>query len=32
MAPRRLLGQVLKELGLIHEGMIQEALQIQRDR
>lgn len=32
MAARRLLGQVLKELGLIHEGMIQEALQIQRDR
>lgn len=32
MAPRRLLGQILKELGLIHEGMVQEALQIQRDR
>tara|TARA_R110002072_G_scaffold228234_11_gene385365 strand:+ start:64171 stop:65859 length:1689 start_codon:yes stop_codon:yes gene_type:complete len=32
MAPRRLLGQILKDLGLIHEGMIQEALQIQRDR
>ncbi len=32
MAPRRLLGQILKEQGLIHEGMIQEALQIQRDR
>ncbi|MFT4511817.1 MAG: type IV pilus assembly protein PilB [Planctomycetota bacterium] len=32
MAPRRLLGQILKELGLIHEGMIQEALQLQRDR
>ena len=32
MAPRRLLGQVLKELGLIHEGMVQEALQVQRDR
>lgn len=32
MAPRRLLGQILKEFGLIHEGMVQEALQIQRDR
>lgn len=32
MAPRRLLGQILKEQGLIHEGMVQEALQIQRDR
>ncbi|MFK7741885.1 MAG: GspE/PulE family protein [Planctomycetota bacterium] len=32
MAPRRLLGQILKELGLIHEGMIQEALQTQRDK
>lgn len=30
--PRRLLGQILKENGLIHEGMVQEALQIQRDR
>jgi len=30
--PRRLLGQVLKELGLIHEGMVQEALQVQRDK
>src|SRR5690606_36528477 len=32
MAPRRLLGQILKEFGVIHEGMIQEALQLQRDR
>jgi type IV pilus assembly protein PilB len=32
MAPRRLLGQILKELGLIHEGMVQEALSIQRDK
>jgi type IV pilus assembly protein PilB len=32
MAPRRLLGQVLKELGLIHEGMVQEALQAQREK
>jgi type IV pilus assembly protein PilB len=32
MAPRRLLGQILKELGLIHEGMVQEALQLQRDK
>jgi len=30
--PRRLLGQILKENGLIHEGMVQEALQVQRDR
>ncbi|HEB52795.1 MAG TPA: type II/IV secretion system protein [bacterium] len=30
--PRRLLGQILKEMGLIHEGMVQEALQLQRDR
>jgi len=30
--PRRLLGQILKEGGLIHEGVVQEALQIQRDR
>ena len=32
MAPRRLLGQILKELGLIHEGMVQEALAIQREK
>ncbi len=32
MAPRRLLGQILKEFGLIHEGMVQEALQVQRDK
>ena len=32
MAARRLLGQILKELGLIHEGDVQEVLQIQRDR
>jgi type IV pilus assembly protein PilB len=32
MAPRRLLGQILKELGLIHEGMVQEALSVQRDK
>ncbi|MCB9879642.1 MAG: type II/IV secretion system protein [Planctomycetes bacterium] len=31
-APRRLLGQILKEFGLIHEGMVQEALTIQRDK
>ncbi|MDP6424651.1 MAG: ATPase, T2SS/T4P/T4SS family [Planctomycetota bacterium] len=29
MAARKMLGQVLKELGYIHEGMIQEALTIQ---
>ncbi len=32
MAPRRLLGQILKEFGLIHEGQVQEALQAQRDK
>ncbi len=32
MAPRRLLGQILKELGLIHEGMVQEALTVQREK
>jgi type IV pilus assembly protein PilB len=32
MAPRRLLGQILKELGLIHEGMVQEALAVQREK
>lgn len=31
MAARRLLGQILKEMGLIHEGNVQEALQTQRD-
>lgn len=31
MAPRRLLGQILKEFGLIHEGMVQEALSTQRE-
>ena len=32
MAPRRLLGQILKEFGLIHEGMVQEALSMQREK
>jgi type IV pilus assembly protein PilB len=32
MAARRLLGQILKELGLIHEGMVQEALSVQREK
>ena len=32
MAPRRLLGQILKEHGLIHEGLVQEALSIQREK
>jgi type IV pilus assembly protein PilB len=32
MAPRRLLGQILKEFGLIHEGIVQEALSIQREK
>jgi type IV pilus assembly protein PilB len=32
MAPRRLLGQILKEFGLIHEGMVQEALSVQREK
>src|SRR5688572_15294231 len=32
MPPRRLLGQILKELGLIHEGMVQEALAVQREK
>jgi type IV pilus assembly protein PilB len=32
MAPRRLLGQILKESGAIHEGMVQEALAVQRDK
>jgi type IV pilus assembly protein PilB len=32
MAARRLLGQILKELGVIHEGMVQEALSVQREK
>jgi type IV pilus assembly protein PilB len=32
LAARRLLGQILKGYGIIHEGMIQEALVIQRDK
>src|SRR5688572_14530264 len=32
MAARRLLGQVLKELKLVHEGMIQEALGVQKEK
>src|SRR5690606_3339194 len=32
VAGRPLLGQVLKDLGFVHEGQIQEALQIQRER
>ena len=32
MAPRRLLGQILKEAGAIHEGMVQEALAVQREK
>lgn len=32
MAARRLIGQVLKELGTIHEGMVQEALMLQREK
>ncbi len=32
MAARRLLGQVLKQQGAIHEGMVQEALAVQRDK
>ena len=31
-APRKLLGQVLKEMGLVHEGQIQEALSVQRKK
>ncbi|MEZ5989962.1 MAG: ATPase, T2SS/T4P/T4SS family [Planctomycetota bacterium] len=31
MAARKLLGQALKELGYVHEGMVQEALSMQRD-
>ena len=30
--PRRLIGQILKEQSLIHEGVVQEALQTQRDQ
>ena len=32
MAARCLLGQILKDHGVIHEGMVQEALAIQRDK
>ncbi|MEE9126680.1 MAG: hypothetical protein V3U11_06035, partial [Planctomycetota bacterium] len=32
MAARRLLGQILKDYGVIHEGMVQEALVIQREK
>jgi type IV pilus assembly protein PilB len=32
MAPRRLFGQILKEFGLIHEGQVQEALALQREK
>jgi type IV pilus assembly protein PilB len=32
MAARRLLGQILKEMGAIHEGMVQEALSVQREK
>jgi hypothetical protein len=32
MAARKLIGQVLKELGYVHEGMIQEALVMQARR
>jgi type IV pilus assembly protein PilB len=32
LAPRRLLGQILKELGAVHEGMVQEALSVQREK
>ncbi|MEO0481098.1 MAG: ATPase, T2SS/T4P/T4SS family [Planctomycetota bacterium] len=32
MAARRLLGQVLKDLALVHEGQIQEALMTQREK
>ncbi len=31
MAARKLLGQALKELGFIHEGMVQEALTLQKE-
>jgi type IV pilus assembly protein PilB len=32
LAARRLLGQVLKDLGFLHEGQIQEALMVQREK
>ncbi len=32
MAARRLIGQILKEQGVVHEGIIQEALAIQREK
>ncbi|MEY4672858.1 MAG: hypothetical protein RL148_642 [Planctomycetota bacterium] len=32
MAARRLIGQILKELGAVHEGMVQEALMLQREK
>ncbi len=32
MVARRLIGQVLKELGAVHEGMVQEALMVQREK
>jgi len=32
VAPRRLLGQILKDHGVIHEGLVQEALSMQRER
>ncbi len=32
MAARRLLGQILKDHGAIHEGMVQEALVLQREK
>ncbi|MCC6783476.1 MAG: Flp pilus assembly complex ATPase component TadA [Planctomycetes bacterium] len=31
-ATRRLLGQVLKDLGFLHEGQVQEALMLQREK
>jgi type IV pilus assembly protein PilB len=32
LAARRLIGQILKQHGVVHEGLIQEALTVQRDR
>ena len=32
MAARRLLGQILKDHGAVHEGMVQEALAVQREQ
>jgi type IV pilus assembly protein PilB len=32
VAARKLIGQILKEASVIHEGMVQEALAIQRDK